>query len=268
LSDIKKLAGHTLWYGLSSIAARFVSYLLTPLLTYSSYLSKADYGRQSLLYSAIPVLTIIFTYGLETAYFRFSGKKEYQQTIYSTAFISVFFSTILFAFLLWINKNFLAGISGFSDIPTVIQLTILVVAIDTLCAIPFAKLRLDERPIKYAFVRIAGITVLLVLTWFFVNYCPAHLKQYPNSWVGIFFSFKINPIIYIVLANVIQSVITLFLLSKEIAYVKFRFNGKLWKEMMLYSLPLVIVGLGGIVNETFDRILVRAWLPGTIHYKD
>jgi O-antigen/teichoic acid export membrane protein len=268
LSEIKKLAGHTVWYGLSSIGARFISYLLTPLLTYSPYLSKADFGRQSLLYSAIPVLTVIFTYGLETAYFRFSGKKEYQQSIYSTAFLSLFFSTIFFGFLLWINKNFLAGIAGFADIPTVIQLTIFVVAIDTLSAIPYAKLRLDERPIKYAFVRVAGIFVNLLLVWFLINYCPAQLKKNPDSWVGIFFSFKTNPIIYIVFANIIQSVITLFLLGREIACIKFKFNVKLWKEMMLYSLPLVIVGLGGIVNETFDRILIKAWLPGTTIFKD
>jgi len=104
LSGIKKLAGQTLWYGVSSIAARFIGYLLVPLLTYSEYVSPADFGRQSLLYSAIPVLSILFTYGFETAYFRFSSQEAYKKTIYSTSFFSIVISTILLSGLLWMFR--------------------------------------------------------------------------------------------------------------------------------------------------------------------
>lgn len=262
MSSIKKLAGQTLWYGLSSIAARFINYLLTPLLTYSASVKTEDFGRQSLLYSAIPVFSVIFTYGFETAYFRFSGRDEYKKNLYSTAFFSLFFSTILLGSILWHYQSLLGSVTGFSDIPQIAQLTIFIIAIDALSVIPFARLRQQERPKKYAFVKITGILINILLVWFWVNYCPAQLQKNPNSWVTLVYSQR-NPIVYVVAANLIQCIITLLLLSKEILEVRFNFNSKLWKEMMIYALPLVIVGLGGIVNETFDRLLLKAWLPGT-----
>ncbi len=257
-----------MWYGVSSIAARFIGYLLAPLLTYSSHVKIADFGRQSLLYSAIPVLSILFTYGFETAYFRFSGRPEYKKSIFSTSFFSLLITTIVFSTVLWFYQDTLSNIVGFADIPQIAQLTICIIAIDTVCRIPFAKLRQEERPVKYAFVMVTGIFINLILVWFFVNYCPAQLQKDPENWVGKIFDMNKNPIMYVVLANLIQSIITLLLLSKEIARLHFTFNIKLWKEMMLYALPLLIVGFGGIINETFDRLMLKAWLPGTVEFKN
>lgn len=268
MSGIKKLAGQTIWYGVSSIAARFIGYLLTPLLTYSTHVKIADFGRQSLLYSAIPVLSVLFSYGFETAYFRFNARPEYKSSIYSTAFLSILGSTILFSAILWQYQEVLGSIIGFSDVPQIARFTIAIIAIDTLSVIPFARLRQEERPVKYAFVRVTGILVNLLLVWFFVNYCPNAITKNPDSWVGSFFSFSTNPILYVVIANLVQSVITLLLLSKELSFVKFRFNMVLWKEMIIYSLPLLIVGFGGIINETFDRLMLKAWLPGTEQYRN
>lgn len=264
MSGIKKLAGQTLWYGLSSIAARFINYLLTPLLTYAATVKTADFGRQSLIYSAIPVLSAIFTYGFETTYFRFSSRQEYKTTIYSTSFISLLFSTLLFTWLLWNNRASIASVAGCSDIPLVIQFSIFIIAIDTLSIIPFARLRQEERPVKYAFVKISGIVVNILMVWFFVSYCPTH----PAGWVRLVYNNQLNPLIYVFLANLVQAIITLLLLGKELLMVRFNFNAKLWKEMIIYAMPLVIVNLGGIVNETFDRIMLRAWLPGDAVYRD
>lgn len=252
-----------MWYGVSSIAARFISYLLAPLLTYSSHVKTADFGKQSLLYSAIPVLSVLFTYGFETAYFRFSSKQENKNSIYSTAFFSILFTTVLFTILLWQFQGILGSITGFSDTPEIAQITIGIISIDALSIIPFAKLRQEERPIKYAFVRVSGIFIMILITWFFVNYCPSEIEKNPQSWVSSIFSMNTNPIIYVVFANLVQSILTLLLLSKEVLAVRFTFNISLWRDMMLYSLPLVIVGLGGVFNETFDRLMLKAWLPGS-----
>lgn len=267
MSGIKKLAGQTMWYGLSSIAARFIGYLLTPLLTYSSYIKPVDFGIQSLLYSAIPVLSVLFTYGFETAYFRFSGRAEYKKSIYNTACLSIFFTTIVFSVVLWQFREQLSNLLGVGNIVQIIELGILVIAVDSLVVIPFVKLRHEDRPVKYAIVRVAGIFINLMLVWFFINYCPDQIKKNPNSWVSGFFDVKKNPVYYVVFANLVQSIVTLLLLSKEIASVRFNFDTKLWKEMLIYSLPLLIVGFGGIINETFDRIMLKAWLPGTPQYR-
>jgi len=268
LGSIKKLAGQTVWYGLSSIAARFINYLLTPLLTYS--LAKtSDYGKMGLIYSAIPILNVIFTYGFETAYFRFSSRGENKKTIYNTAALSLFFSTILFTAFLWMNQSSFGHITGLDNYPQIIQLSIFVIALDALSTIPFARLRQEERPLKFAFVKIAGILLNILFTWFFIVYCPRQLLLNPgSSWINNVYNANTNPIVYVVLANVIQSAVTLLLLGKEIITIRLHFNISLWKQMMIYSLPLVIAGMGGMVNETFDRLMLRWWLPGEPVYRE
>jgi len=268
LSGIKKLAGQTMWYGVSSIAARFINYLLTPYLTSTSVLKVSDYGKMSLVYAAIPLLNVLFTYGFETAYFRFSQRKEMQKSLYSTASISLFISTILFSAVLWIFKNSLAGLAGVSNEPQLIKITILIIALDTLATIPFARLRHEGRPLKYAFVRISGILVYIAATVFFLSYCPKMVAENPGSWISFFYRANINPVTYIVIATLLQSALTLLLLAGEIGSIKLEFDKKLWKEMMIYSMPLIIVGMGGMINETFDRIMLNWWVPGSVTFKE
>jgi O-antigen/teichoic acid export membrane protein len=187
LSGIKKLAGQTMWYGVSSIVVRSIGFLLAPLLTYSKHVSMEDYGKQSLLYATIPVLSVLFTYGFETAYFRFSSKEEHKSSIYSTAFLSILFSTIIFSLILWACRGTFAGLLGYSDVPIIAQFTILIIALDTLGKIPMVKLRQEDRPLKFAFVNIFSVAVMFALVWFFVKYCPAQIKKDPLSWVGTFY---------------------------------------------------------------------------------
>lgn len=260
MSSIKKLAGQTMWYGVSSIAARFINYLLTPYLTYT--LAKtSDYGKMGLIYAAIPILNVIFTYGFETTYFRFSSRKEYKTTLYDTAALSLIFSTLLLTTLLWLARDSFASIIGLDDVPTIVYLGIFIIAFDSLGTIPFAKLRLEERPRKFALIKVGGILINIFFTWFFIGYCPSQIASNSNSFVLLFYNSNTNPIVYVLIANLIQSVLTLLLLSKEISMIKLKFNFTLWKQMMIYSLPLIIVGMGGMVNETFDRLMLRWWLP-------
>ncbi len=267
MSSIKQLAGQTMWYGLSSIAARFINYLLTPYLTYT-LADRSDYGKIGLIYAAIPILNIIFTYGFETAYFRFSAKAENKKTIYSTASISLFLSTLFFAVVLWFNQEWIGNATGLIDYPMIIQMVIVIIALDALSTIPFARLREQGRPRKYAFIKIAGILINVFFTWFFISYCPQQLKNDSQSWIGNIYDPSLNAVVYVVLANVIQSAFTLLLLWHEISEINFKFDAKLWKEMMIYSLPLVIAGMGGMINETFDRLMLRWWLPGSVEYRE
>lgn len=267
MSSIKKLAGQTLWYGISSIAARFITYLLTPLLTYNLAHTE-DYGKIGLIYSAIPILNIIFTYGFETAYFRFASRNEYKESIYSTSFLSLLFSTLLFSILLWIFQHQFGEAIGLSDFPTIIQLSIYIIALDALTTIPFAKLRQEQRPKKFAFIKIAGVVFNIVVTWFYIAWCPKHVDVHANSFLNIIYDPNTNPVVYVLLANLIQSAFTLLLLGSEIKLVRFSFNVQLWKEMMIYALPLVVAGMGGMINETFDRLMLRWWLPGSVSHKE
>jgi O-antigen/teichoic acid export membrane protein len=259
LSSIKKLAGETLWYGGSTIVARFLNYLLTPFLTYN-LAEKSDFGKIGLIYSLIPIFNVIFTYGFETAYFRFASNKENNKNIYSTAALSLFISTVLFTIVLFANKHLLGQSIGLEEFPTIITLMILIIAVDTLAAIPFAKLRQDGRPIKYAAAKIVGIIANIALTYFFVKYCPKNNKE--DSWISLVYDPKVNVVTYVVFANLVQSIITLLFLSSEILQIRFKFNTALWKQMMVYAMPLILVGMGGVINDTMNRIMLRWWLPG------
>lgn len=267
MSGIKKLAGQTIWYGGSSIAARFINYLLTPYLTYN-LAHTSDYGKMGLIYSLIPILNVIFTYGFETAYFRFASRNENKQTIYNTTALSLFFSTILFTGILWFNQSVIGNITGLSNFPQIIQFSIIIIALDALSTIPFAKLRADSRPKKFAFIKISGILINIFFTWFFIGYCPAQLENNTASWVTKFYNPGTNPIVYVVLANVFQSAFTLLLLYAEIKQIRFKFDSRLWKQMIIYSLPLIIAGMGGMINETFDRLMLRWWSPGTADFRE
>jgi O-antigen/teichoic acid export membrane protein len=256
-----------MWYGVSSMAARFINYLLTPFLTYNLAL-KSDYGKMSLIYAAIPVLNVIFTYGFETGYFRFAARKANKDSLYSTSALSLIFSTIILTTLLWFGRDTFAALVGLSDVPTIVYLAIFVIAFDAIGTIPFAKLRLEERPRKYALVKVGGILINIFFVWFFIGYCPNNMEYVNNSFLMFIYDSNVNPIVYVLVANLIQSVFTLILLSNEIAQIKFIFSFSLWKEMIVYSLPLVIVGMGGMVNEVFDRLMLRWWQPGDVLFKE
>ena len=258
MSSIKKLAGETLWYGGSSIAARFLNYLLTPYLTYK--LTGPGYGEMSLVYAAIPFLNVVFTYGLETAYFHFSQKEEYKKDIFSTASISIFISTIILSFLLFSGQNAVTNFLKLNDHPEFIRYSIIIIALDTLTTLPFAKLRQDGRPMKFALIRITNIVMTIALTYFFISICPKLVAQNPTGLIAKYY-IKDYGVGYVILANVFASAFTFLLLLKEVFSIKFKFNGALWGKMLIYSLPLLVAGFGGMINETFDRIMLGWWAP-------
>jgi len=258
LSNIKNLAGQTIWYGASSIAARFLNYLLTPYLT--ATLSGPGYGEMSLVYAAIPFLNVIFTYGIETAYFRFSRNDGAQKDIYSTASISVFCSTILLTTLLLLSGTNVAQWLKLDEHPEFITYSAFIIAFDTLSTLPFAKLRQQGKPKKFAFIRITSIVLTIALTYFFISVCPKIIAKNPDSFISAFYK-KDYGVGYVIIANLIASVFTLILLYKELFSFKWKFSVTTWQKMMLYSMPLIIAGLGGMINETFDRIMLNWWAP-------
>jgi len=256
LAGIKQLAGQTLWYGVSSIIAKLLNYLLTPYLTLK--LTGADYGDMTLVYAAIPFLNIVYTYGLETGYFRFSQKKEYIKDLYNTTSVSIILSTVVLTSILLLLSGSIATLVNVGKHPEYIVLAILIVAFDSLSAIPFAKLRQDGRPLKFAFVRISAILINIAVLYFLLSVCPALAKQSPNSFFSLL-NNMIGGVTSVIAANAVMSLFTLLFLWKEFKAFKWNFNLALWKEIMAYSLPMLIVGLGGMVNETLDRLMLGWW---------
>ncbi|MDP4261055.1 MAG: oligosaccharide flippase family protein [Bacteroidota bacterium] len=258
MSSIKKLAGQTIWYGLSSIAARFINYLLTPYLTYKFL--DWQYGEMSIVYAFIPFMNVIYTYGMETAFFRFANKAD-KNNVYNSTSISLIISTVLLSFVLILLQHPLSALLQIKQHPEYLSMAAAIIGLDALTTIPFAKLRQDGRPVKFALTKVGGICINIISVYFFLSVCPTLAKD-PNSWVQVWYN-KDWAVGYVLLANLIQNIVTLLLLLKQFLGFEWKFDKRLWKEMMIYGLPLIIAGFAGMINETFDRIMLGWWAPVT-----
>ncbi len=254
MSGIKKLAGQTLWYGIPTIASRFLGYLMNMALPFFIALPEktADLVQ---VYTLIPFLNVLYSYGMETAYFRFSQTHD-RQKLYNTLSVSLFFSTILFSLVLWLCKDSLIHAADLEKHPEYILWMISIIAVDNLNTLPFAKLRQENRPKMYAFARIAGIIINLSVVILFIGVIPSVLKNNPDSFLKSIYNPNTG-IGYYLLGNLCGSLFTLLLLNKEIRMIQFRFDAVLWKQVMRYSAPLIIVGLGGMVNDVLSRLIYR-----------
>lgn len=256
MSSVKKLAGQTIWYGFSSIFGRFLNYLLTPLL--ATIFASAEYGKITTLFAIAAFLNILYTYGLETAYFRFSTNVP-ESKVYNTATSSILLTTgLLTVVLLFLSKS----IADFLEIPQhpeYVQWVLWIVALDTLAVLPFSKLRFEGRPRKFAFIKILNILINIGLILFFLVVCKNAVQ---GSFLASLYSGETG-IGYVILANVAASAVTLLLLYKELFSFRFQIDTQFWKELMNYSWPLIIVGLGGMVNELIDRFMILKLYPGT-----
>ena len=266
MSVLKKLAGETVIYGLSSIVGRVLNYLLTPI--YTAVFIAAEYGVVSHLYAWAGFLMILFVYRMETAFFRFGSKKEERGTAYSTAFWSVATTAVIFSASIVFFSGGLAELLGYPPGQS-IYITIfgLVLAFDTLSEIPLARLRLEGRPKRFAFVRLANIGLNIFFNLFFLLFCPWAMEQGPGFFLHGFIEKTYSPgfgVGYIFLSNLIASGAMFILLLPEIRKVGRRFDRGLWRRMFTYSAPLVLAGMAGIVNEVADRQLLLGLLPGSM----
>ncbi len=254
MSEIKKLAGQTLWYGVPTIVSRFLGYLMNMALPFL-FLQPAKTADITQVYAIIPFLNVLFTYGMETAYFRFSQEKE-KQHLYNTLSVSLFVTTIIFTLALWLNRGVLAEAASLTEHPEYITLMCGIILFDTLATLPFARLRQESRPRRYAFVRVAGIIVNLLVVFFFLGFLPGYVERNPDSPLRLILNLDIG-IGWYLIGNLLGSIATFLLLIPELRSVRWEFDTALWKEVMKYSYPLIIVGLGGMINDMLSRLVYQ-----------
>ncbi len=243
-----------MWYGIPTIATRFLGYLMNMALPFL-FKQPADTADIVQVYTMIPFLNVLFTYGLETAYFRYSRQHD-RERLYNTLSVSIAISTIVLTLLLLLSRGAIAGAASLTEHPEYIVWMAWIVLIDTLTTLPFARLRQENRPRRYAFVRVAGIVMNVLVVILFMGILPGYLQKHPGS----IFAKLYNPhtgIGYYLIGNICGSVFTLLLLWKEIRNIRLVFDKALWKEVMKYSYPLVIVGMGGIVNDMLSRLIYQ-----------
>lgn len=251
----KQLAGQTAIYGLSSILGRMLNYLLVPI--YTRVFDTGDYGVVTQLYALVAFFNILFTYGLETAFFRFMQTEKGSSKVYSTGLLSIIFSSALFTLLIIVFSDPLSGLilSGSVVDAYYIKIFAGILACDAITAIPFAKLRQENKAKKFAVLRLINIGINIGLNFFFLVVCPMLLKNDSFSWVNSIYNPTLG-IGYVFIINLVASAITLLLLLPEMKIPKLNFDTVLWKQMIVYAFPLMIAGFAGMINETFDRVLI------------
>ncbi|MEE4286434.1 MAG: oligosaccharide flippase family protein [Mariniphaga sp.] len=258
MNPFKKLAGDTAIYGMSSIVGRFLNWWLMPL--YVNLFAPEEYGIVTNLYAYVAFFMVFLTYGMETGFFRFASKNSDSEKVYSTSLISLFFSSLLFLVLIILFKNSLASLIQYPEHPEYILWFGFILAIDAFTAIPFARLRLNNRPVKFAVVRMINIGFNIAFNLFFLLLCPKLVENNPDTILRFVYSPQIG-VGYVFISNLLASVITLLLLLPEIFKFSFYFDKALLEKMLRYSFPILIVGMTGILIQQIDKILIPFLIP-------
>jgi O-antigen/teichoic acid export membrane protein len=260
MASIKRLAGQTAVYGVPTILGRFLQYLLVYLLT--RIFSKSQYGTISVFYSYASFLMVVLTYGMETAFFRFSEKEENKDSVFSTGLLSLLITSGSFIFLASLFSGTIAGWIDYAGYTKYVIWFAWILGLDALAAIPFARLRSQNKAVKFAGIKMINILTNIGLTLFFILFCPYAWKHHPSLQGLLRLVYRRDwGIEYVFIANLAASVLTLILLLPMIIKMKWKMHNELWKRMLVYAFPLLFAGLAGMVNETFDRLMLRYLLP-------
>ena len=258
MNPFKKLASDTVIYGMSSIVGRFLNWWLMPL--YVSLFVPDVYGIVTNLYSYVAFFMVFLTYGMETGFFRFASKNSNSEKVFSTSLISLFLTSSVFIVLVLFLKNDLAALINYPNHPEYILWLAVILAIDALTAIPFAQLRLKNRPLKFAFIKLVNIGANISFNLFFLLVCPKLAANNPNSFIHIIYSADIG-VGYVFISNLLASIITLSMLLPAMFKISFQFDKVLLYKMLNYSFPILIVGLAGVANQHIDKILIPFLIP-------
>ncbi len=258
MNPYRKFGKQTIVYGLGSIVPRLLNYaILTPYYTYKFQVQ--EYGIITELYAYVAILLVILTYGMETGYFKFATGKNRTNVIFSTTAISLFVTSTLFVIAVYIFIDKIAGIIEYSANKEYIKWIAVIIAIDAFSAIFYAKIRMDEKVVKFSVLKIIGVVLNILLIITFLEIFPFISKVSDKSWIGNIYNENIG-VGYVLIANMISSIIICFILLFELKNIRLKFNCKLYRSILKYSYPLLIAGLAGIFNETIDRILLRHFL--------
>ena len=259
MAEMKNLAKETAIYGLSSIVGKFLNWGLVPLYTYV-LASSAEYGVITNLYAWTALLLVILTYGMETGFFRFMNKKEGGETlVYSTSLLCITFTSLLFMISCVALSQPIADLLGYGIHPEYIAIVCVIVALDAFSAIPFAYLRYQNKAFRFAGLKLMAIFFNIFFNLFFLIACPK-LQNIAPALIDWFY----NPdygVGYVLIANLISTIATILLLIPEIRKATFRLDFNLLKEILKYSLPLLVLGIAGIMNQTVDKIIFPYLMP-------
>ncbi|HEY0899963.1 MAG TPA: polysaccharide biosynthesis C-terminal domain-containing protein [Sphingobacteriaceae bacterium] len=273
MSTLRKFAGQTAIYGLSTIVSRFLNFILTPI--YVNVYPAKVYGVFNTLYSYASMLNALLAFGMETTFFRFLNKHEHQKDrVYSNSFIVVAFLALSFLVFTLLFADQIATylynehVAEYADYLTFVKFFIYILVVDALVAIPFSKLRADGRAARYGVIKFVNILVFVGLNLFFIYGLPFLIKHDLAGATYFSGTFREGWVGYVFISNLIASLVTLVMLLPQLMQIKPVFDGKLFREMFVYSWPVLIANISFIINENVDKIFLSELLPEEISSQD
>ena len=261
MSLLKKFAGETVIYGVSSILSRLLHFvILTPFFT--RIFQKDEYGIVSDLFVYAGILIVLYTYRMETAFFRFASRDGNFEKAFSAGAISILISTVIFTAVLLFYLQPISTALLFPDHPEYFAVVILIIAFDALAAIPFARLRLENRPVRFAIIKTLNIIVNIIVIFLLLEIIPSFYQDEAVR-ANSFFRDE-NRIFCVFLSNLVASLAVLLSLFPMYRKIQWRFDQILWKKMFWYAAPLIVVGLAAAINQLIAIPLLKYLLPGTV----
>ncbi len=268
MSAIKKFVSQTAIYGVSTVLSRLFNFILTPI--YTRVYPSGVYGIFTNMYANASIINAILALGMESTFFRYLNKHEdRKQEVYNNSFLSILFVSLLFlitglVFDTEIARYFASSPTELADYEHYVQFFVWILFVDAICVIPFAKIRADEKPLRYSIAKFLNIGLFVGFNLFFILFIPWIMKNqwwgadwlatwYRQQWVG-----------YVFIANLIASIATLIYLFPEFSKLQIRFNKALFVDMFSYSWPVLVANLSFIINENLDKIVLKKLLPPAI----
>lgn len=262
---LKKLATETAIYGMSTILARIINFFFVPI--YTRVLTLDSYGSYSEIMSYIAVLQVVLILGLETGCFKFANSTTDSNKPFGTALITVSVTALLFFASMAIFATPISNAMGYPGYSTMIIYVGAILALDAITAILFARLRFQQKALKFAIFKTIKILSELGFNLLLFFVVPSYLVSNPDSVLLNFIPATID-FSYIIFAVFLSCVVCTVLFIPDIFHIKIKFSKELFKQMMIYSLPLMIAGLPGVINEGFDRLLFRFFAPENIVWRE
>lgn len=250
-ANLSKLAGQVAIYGISSVVARLLNYLLVPY--YTRIMTPAEYGVITDIYALIPFALVVLTLGMESGYFRFAAKAESadeRKRVYGTVWGTVLVAATLFFVTTLLFEGGISRALGYDDTPYV-WITGAIIFLDVAGAIPFARLRQEGRAMRYVTIRLLSVVINIGLCLWFYNAQPESLRLFATAT---------DPG-YAFVANLVASGVTFVLLLLSCRGVAPKIERQRLRTIFLYSLPLLVSGIAGTANEFIDRQMIKFLMP-------
>jgi len=258
LSTLKRFFQDTLIYGFATVFPRLMNFVLVPL--HTDILPAQEYSVNTVFYVWAAFFNVLLTYGMETSFFRFFSRSKEKSKVFSTAFIALTISTILFAVGVFIFQDRLINLMDLD--PFFFQLLFSVIVLDTLVVVPFAYLRATGRPVKFAGFKIINILVVVILNFYFLWFVRDYPQFAPNLVLD---NYGPKDIVgYIFIANLAASAVTFLLLLPYFVKTKIDFDFTIFRQMWKYGWPIMVAGIAFVINENLDKLLIKDMISDEI----